>query len=124
MIATWKSPAVGISYMLWLRLRWWIAGLIAYTVVLLAMIHASPWPLEVSLLGIFGVAAIQAPMLTSLSLGPVDLGARGSGFPRDMLVLPLRTTTLVGWPMFYGVLTNASLWIISAALIFKPVGLD
>ncbi len=45
-----------------------------------------------------------------------DLGARESTFPRRMFVLPVRTSTLAGWPMLYGTLSSVSLWIVALLL--------
>jgi hypothetical protein len=39
-------------------------------------------------------------------------------------VLPARTTTLVAWPMFSGCLAVAGVWWITAALVFRPGGVD
>jgi hypothetical protein len=67
--------------------------------------------------------AAMGHWLTVLTLGPADLGVRGSGFPRDMLVLPLSTRSLIGWPMLYDSALNAILWLLFATAIFIPAGI-
>jgi hypothetical protein len=114
----------GVVYSLWLRSRWLMAGLLLYFVILATAVQLSPMPMQVAAFGIMPPAAAIAHLLTVLTLGPADLGARGSGFPRHMLVLPLRTRTLAGWPMLIGVTTIALLWMLATTVVLWPGGLD
>jgi hypothetical protein len=52
-----------------------------------------------------------------------DLAARESIFPRRMFALPVKTAALAGWPMLYGVVMSAILWIV-ARLLAHWVGGD
>jgi hypothetical protein len=117
-----NAPAVGIGYSLWLRLRWVMAGMFAYMAVLAVIVQLYPMP-EFAAAAI-ALTAVVAHLLTVFTLGPVDLGVRGSGFPKNMMVLPVRTRSLVWWPMIYGAATMALLWILVTTLILLPAGVS
>jgi polyhydroxybutyrate depolymerase len=51
-----------------------------------------------------------------------DLAARHSMYPARMFTLPVSTAGLAGWPMFYGAITLASLWLVAALVGFRPSG--
>jgi hypothetical protein len=53
-----------------------------------------------------------------------DLAAAESGFPRRSFTLPVRTTTLVAWPMALGGLVAASAWLAVAGLLYRRCGVD
>ena len=59
-----------------------------------------------------------------LIYSPTDLGSKGSVFPTHMLVLPVRTRALVGWPMLYGTAIHAGLWVLLATTVLRPGGID
>jgi hypothetical protein len=113
----------GVIYSLWLRSRWAMAGLTAYLVVLAIVVQLSPAPMLIAGLGVLPPSALIAHLLTVFTLGPADLGARGSGFPKHMMVLPLRTRALAGWPMLIGATTIAAIWIVVTTCILWPGGL-
>jgi hypothetical protein len=52
-----------------------------------------------------------------------DLAARESIYPRRMLTLPITTAALVGWPMLFGSITAATLWVVMA-LFMRAAGAD
>jgi hypothetical protein len=119
------SPALGIAYSLWLRLRWILAAelvlLTALALTVQSFPAAAPYCQMTSLVLIF---LSLAPMLNACTYGPADLGVRAAGFPTQMMVLPLSTRSLVGWPMLYGAVIHASLWALLAILVFIPSGLQ
>jgi hypothetical protein len=115
-----NAPAIGIGYSLWLRLRWVMAGMFVYMAVVAIAVQLSPYPQAA--LGALALSAVVAHLLTVFTLGPVDLGVRGSGFPKNMMVLPVRTRALVGWPMIYAATTMALLWVLLTTLILIPAG--
>jgi hypothetical protein len=53
-----------------------------------------------------------------------DLAARQSMYPSRLFTQPVTTRALAGWPMLYGTVAVASLWIITAALLRWPGGVD
>ena len=119
-----NSPAVGIAYVLWLKARWVIGGMLVYIVGMAVAIRLDLFPdaadqiMCSSLLLVFALATL----LNALVFSPIDLGAKGSVYPTHMLVLPLRTRALVGWPMLCGGIVNALLWVLLASLVFIPGG--
>jgi hypothetical protein len=51
------------------------------------------------------------------------LGGKAAGFPPRLFALPLRTSLLVAWPMLYGTMAAALLWLGLSWLILAPCGL-
>jgi hypothetical protein len=119
-----SSSALGIGYSMWLHLRWVAIGVAIYLAVVATAVQVVPSPMYVGLFGTLALSSVIAHMLTAFTLGPSDLGARGSGYPKNMLVLPLRTRSLVGWPMLFGATAIALLWIFVSACILRPSGLE
>jgi hypothetical protein len=110
-----SSPAISIAYALWLRLRW-----IAFTGILTVAAVIRLFPGEfASMVGMIVVSLAVGPLLNAFTFGPVDLGIRNSGFPTHMMVLPMSTRALVGWPMLFGATTIAAIWILLGLLNIK-----
>jgi hypothetical protein len=118
-----NSPALGIGYGFWLKLRGIVFGMLMSTLALAATIHVfpetAPYCCVASMLILFLPLVL---LLNTFSMGPADLGVKTSGFPQHMKVLPVSTHALVGWPMLFAAVTLAALWIIPACLIFMPAG--
>ena len=51
-----------------------------------------------------------------------DLAARQSMYPARMFTLPVTTAALAGWPMLYGTMAMARLWLATALLALWPSG--
>src|SRR5438309_6776466 len=51
-----------------------------------------------------------------------DIVARESGYPRRLFTLPLRTTTLVGWPLAQGAVVVAGLWLALGGRVLRSAG--
>jgi hypothetical protein len=114
------SPAVGIAYMLWLRLRWGAAATVMYLFAL--SVAAQFLPADPMIMALTLLTAAIAHLLHVFTLGPADFGVKSSGYPANMFVLPLRTRTLTGWPILYGAATFAMLWVLVVYLVLKPIG--
>src|SRR5436853_32997 len=76
--------------------------------------HPSPireWVIMADFLIVI-VAAIMC-LLSVFSYGDyqADVWGRGSGFPTNQFRLPARTAALVAWPMAFGAIMPAALWI-------------
>jgi hypothetical protein len=98
--------------------------MVIYLLVVATAVQIAPSPMYIGIFGTLGLSSVVAHVLTAFTLGPSDLGARGSGFPKSMMVLPLRTRSLVAWPMLYGATTIALLWLVVSACILRPTGLE
>lgn len=53
-----------------------------------------------------------------------DLAARPSIYPPRMFTLPVSTRALAGWPMLYGTVAAACLWVATALFAKWPWGVD
>ncbi|HJQ78566.1 MAG TPA: hypothetical protein VJ828_01355 [Lacipirellulaceae bacterium] len=116
------APAIGIAYSMWLRARWSALGIALYLSCLAIAAQLFPGIREPVLLAALLLTTAITHLLQVFTLGPADLGVRGSGYPRHMFVFPLARRSLVGWPMLAGAITHGMLWILVATLVFKPAG--
>jgi len=117
-----NRAAIGIGYSLWVRLRWIALGVTGYLMALVLTVQFSEYGNYIALYGTLALSSVVAHLLTAFTLGPADLGMRGSGFPRTMFVLPARTRGLAGWAMAFGAGSIAILWIVVTACILRPAG--
>jgi hypothetical protein len=69
----------------------------------------------------FPLAVVFAAVLNAL-LVVEEAGSMTSGYPRSMLTLPVRTRTLVLWPMLIASLVPALLWLATATLVYGASG--
>jgi hypothetical protein len=116
-------PAIGIALYLWMRGR---RVLLSVSGLLIVSTLADHWltsgrASEMSGAGDFAhmMAMVLIPCLFLLmpffAIAALDEG---------LWVLPVRTKTLVGWLTIYGALAAALFWIIDAACVWRPAGLD
>lgn len=114
------------------RHRWGLIAIAGYllglTTIRLLILHPGQFVDEI---GPERYAAIVVVPLTSavlyllamFSFGFVgDLVARQSMYPARMFTLPVTTAALAGWPMLYGTVTMAGLWLATTRLVFWPTG--
>ncbi len=121
------TPALAIAYTQWCRHR---RSLIAAVVILLLTAAVCPIVGYVTGAQFLGVvaAATTLPLSNVFGLGMNSLlfvdeaGNLSSGYAKAMYTLPVRSRTLVIWPMVYGSLTAALSWIATALLVFWPLG--
>jgi hypothetical protein len=120
-----RGPAFAIPWGVWSRHRW---AFLASAGTLLAMAVAYPL--------LFARVSEPAAVLASV-LPPVvvfgflmnallfvdDYGSVAAGYPRRMLALPVSTNTLVAWPMLYGTVVMALLWL-AAGLVYRVSGFE
>ncbi|HMF11334.1 MAG TPA: hypothetical protein VKE94_03485, partial [Gemmataceae bacterium] len=130
-----RSYAAALAWEFWRRHRWGLAILVIYLAALLVfaavMGTTDPSPARMALLAsVVGTAAIPLVaaymlVLVVFSFGSqADLASRESIYPARMLTLPVRTAALTFWPMFYGTVAAASLWLIVARFVFWPCGME
>ena len=119
-----NSAAMGIGYAIWLRIWWMLAGILATIITFaIAAQFASNEVNEFLLPTVWSAVMFQlVPVLSALTYSPVDLGAKGSGFPSHMLVLPVATRWLSGWPILFCSAIFATTWFLLAGLILIPAG--
>ena len=119
-----RTPALAIGWAIWCQHRRY---LIACAVALLVMALAYPFLFSITrspavVIGsTIPFVVIYALVLNSL-LVVEDPGSLTSSSPRHRFVFPVRTHTLVFWPMFYGWVVGGLLWLATAGLIYRPSG--
>ena len=64
----------------------------------------------------------SADVLLNSLLVVEEPGSLSSRSPRHRFVLPVRTHTLVFWPMLYGWIVAGTLWLVTAGLIYRSSG--
>ena len=118
-----NGPAMAIARYLWHRTRWMLAGLVAIAVIVpLAqrmVVHLNgngdypaefPTPYYPQLVMFAAIAAtviLFVVLLSQFCYAEKDMSGRESAFPRWMMTLPIRSVSLVGWPMLYGSAVSA-----------------
>ena len=142
--AVMRSAAIGLAYPLWLRLRWarprrWDICCCGRRRPPAAtrrprrpgrltapdQPRPSPPPAQTPLPAILTAAPLlfaMASLLAASTYGSADLTSKNLGFPTHMLVLPLPTRALVGWPMLFGAGGVALAWLLLARLVLIPAG--
>jgi hypothetical protein len=123
-----------VQAMLWQIWRGWRWGLVAgWAYLLLAAVavrllpdvlrHTHPGDITLPKAGqllAFPCTFILIHLLVVFSITGADIKERG--YWSTMFVLPVRTRTLVAWPMIWGCLALGSGWLFIAVLILRPTG--
>ena len=128
-----RSPAVAIVWEFRRRYRWGLTTLAGYLVglgiiKLLILAPGPPVDIENSMsmwfLVLAPLAAAFVFLLAVFSFGlDGDFAARQSIYPARLFTLPVTTAALAGWPMLYGAVTVAGLWLATALLALWPSGI-
>ncbi len=126
-----RSPAQAILWQIFWRSRWGFLAAGAFLLLSIALSHLLPrhWTIQlgddaVPAVGwFFGVSClfVNVMLIAPFSMSGED--ARNFTFAWHMLVLPVRTSALVAWPLISGCLTVAVFWLIGASLVFRPTGM-
>lgn len=138
------SPALPIGWEMWRRHRWVLGPIFGYWLFLILLYTvwspeaitgflAQVLPAEIDPAEVAVGMAIASTIPAFLALGylatvlcygfDADVDAPLSGFPARMFALPVRTVELVGWPMLYGTVTVALLWVVMVQCILRPWGI-
>jgi len=124
-----RTPAFALAYAQWCRHRWSFIAALATLVVTAAVCpflfaqgraEALGLPIAASALPLFAVYALTLNSLLFVN----EAGNFSSSYPKAMLTLPVRSHTLAVAPIAFGSLTAGSLWIATAMLVYRPLGLD
>lgn len=129
-----RSPAFAIGWEFRQRHRWGLIALTVYLVVLgtiKVLVVASGQAIRIDTPQSFAFVVV-VPLtvaftyfLAVFSFGlSGDLAARQSMYPARMFTLPVTTASLAGWPMLYGSVAMAVLWVASRLLVVWPSGFD
>src|SRR5690349_18165658 len=125
-----RSAAVAIGWQFRHRHRFGLIALTVYFVVLGAIklfVRAGAQPIRLDTPESFGfvvmvpLTATFTYLLAIFSFGlSGDLAARQSMFPSRWFTLPVTASGLAGWPMLYGAVAMAILWIATRFLALWP----
>ena len=128
-----RSPALAIAWEFRQRYRWGLTAIAGYlvalaTVKLLILAPAAPVDIERSLgMWFLVLAPLTAAFIFFLGVFSFgfagDFAARQSIYPARLFTLPVTTAALAGWPMLYGAVAVASLWLATALLALRPSGI-
>jgi hypothetical protein len=116
------SPALALGWELWTRHRLGLSVVAAGGIVAGVLVRVLPDD------GAHTVAGLTLPLIFFVYLYLLSifvyaegtLGGKAAGFPPRLFALPLRTSLLVAWPMLYGTVTVALLWLGGWCLIVAP----
>lgn len=112
--------ALGFGWLLWRRARLGYASALASAALAYAM-GRTPFAVYALPVGAVSFTLAAFALLAALSFAETtDLAALASGYPRYLLLLPVRNRTLVAWPMFLGACALASAWIVFAGVALAP----
>lgn len=128
------SPAAAIGWEFRQRHRWGLIALTGYVIILATIKLVLPARGQVVTLddaasfAFFVVVPLASTCMYLLAVFTYgltgDLAARHSMYPARMFTLPVSTTALAGWPMLYGSLAMAALWLVIRLLVVWPSGFD
>lgn len=129
-----RSPAAAIAWELGRRHRWGLAAVALYLALLAAIRLVALEPGErvtfdderrFALMVIVPLSSTVMYFLAVFSFGLAgDLAARRSIYPARMFTLPVTNAALAGWPMLYGTVAMAVLWLATRLLALWPSGAD
>jgi hypothetical protein len=119
-------PALAIGWELWAKNRLGLTLLGAVLLVTAGLCNVLPREVIVEpvratsvLLFFFGMLYLMSVFVYS----EVGRGPNRPGFPSWKFTLPMRTASLVAWPMLYGAAAVTLLWVAVVRLIWLPTGL-
>src|SRR5262245_48190109 len=126
-----NSPAQAILWQIYWRSRWGFAAAAAYLLVGVTLTHWLPrhWTIRFDDMDVpavawfFGISCVWMNMIVMAAFSMSGTDARSLTFVSHMYVLPVRTSTLVAWPMLSGCLTVAFVWLINACFVFRAAGI-
>src|ERR1041385_6661731 len=115
------------AWRLWRRNRFLLLFLLAHlaVVTLISYTILRGKPLEYRGWCVLSLAySLQflLPMFTYVD-GDFDLADPNSKFPAHLFTLPLRTNQFIFWPMCYGTVCFAAIWVYTSCILPPPLGI-
>jgi hypothetical protein len=120
-----SSPALAIAYGIWVRNQ---TGFVVCAAALLAMAlfypalfaySVTPATLIASTIPLIGVFSY----VLNATVFAQDAGSLASSYPRHMMVLPVKSRTLVFWPMVFGSLLAVGVLVVTVKIVYRSSGL-
>ena len=128
-----RSVAAAFAWEFRRRHRWGLVAVIAYLVVIavIRLVFFRPGRIQFEAAESFAIAVV-VPLtgtfmyfLAVFSFGLAgDLAGQQSIYPARMFTLPVTTTALAAWPMLYGSIAMAILWLATRFLVVWPANVE
>ena len=129
-----RSPALAFGWEFRQRHRWGLLAIGGYLLVVAAikLLFLDPGQIveledahSFAAVVVVPLAATFTYLLAVFSFGLAgDIAARQSIYPTRLFTLPVTTSALAGWPMLYGALAVAILWLATRFLAVWPSAFD
>ncbi len=128
-----RSPAAAIAWEFRRKHRWGLIALAGYLLVIAMIKLLVVGGQRVDFDDVQSFAFVVVVPITStfmyflavFSFGlSGDLAARQSMYPARMFTLPVTSAALAGWPMLYGTVAMAMLWLLTRLFAAWPSGVD
>ena len=129
-----RSPAAAFAWEFRHRHRWYLVALAAYLLALGLMkplflapdrvVRFDP-PDGFAAFGVVPFSVTFFYLIAVFTFGLTgDVAARQSIYPPRLFTLPVSSAALAGWPMLYGTVAMALLWLIAVTLARWPWGVE
>lgn len=112
--------ALGFGWLLWRRARLGYAFALASAALCYAIGQTSFAPYALPFGAVYFTLATFGLLSALTFADATDLAALASGYPRYLLLLPVRSRALVAWPMFLGSVALVSAWVAFALVALAP----
>lgn len=125
-LLTMHFPALAIGYGIWVRHQFGFlicaAGLavMALCYPLLFAYSRAPAVLLASTIPLIGIFTY----VLNATIFAQEPGSLASSYPRHLLVMPLKSWSLVFWPMFFGSLIALSLLFVTVKIVYRTSGME
>lgn len=121
------TPTTAILWQFWRRHRWGMIGVGAWLLTLVLTVQLGPAEHMGTVIPFVALTPFGLTYLYAIAIfaygREVDVVSGRSGFPARQFTLPVRTATLVLWPVVIGAVLVALLWVILVVLVLRPVGM-
>src|SRR5262245_33060725 len=126
-----NSPAQAILWQIYWRARWGFAAAVAFLVlgVVLTQLLPRHWTIRFDELDVpavawfCGVSCVWMNFIVMAAFSMSGADVRNLTFVCHIYVLPVRTSTLVAWPIISGCLSVMLFWLIDAIFVFRASGI-
>ena len=129
-----RSPALAIAWELRQRHRWGLIAVASYFLIVatIKLLVLEPGHLvnldDAESFGVLVMVPLTATFMYFLAVFSFglagDIAARESIYPRRLFTLPVTSDALTGWPMFYGTVAVAILWLATRVFALWPSGFN
>jgi hypothetical protein len=120
-----RSPALAIGWELWAKHRLGLLAIAAWSLAAALLVQVMPRQMAENWIGVPSIILgcfSYLYLLWMFAYAESTLAGNDAGFPPRLFVVPVRTSVLIAWPMFYGMVTVALFWLLIQMAILNPCG--